>query len=65
MQQACVDDLIFSIPALIEYCSAFTDLLPGDVLVTGTPGGVGAFRQPPVWMKAGIGWRLRLPVSVP
>mgnify|MGYP001759818432 FL=1 len=53
MQQACVDDLIFSIPALIEYCSAFTDLLPGDVLVTGTPGGVGAFRQPPVWMKAG------------
>lgn len=53
MQQASVDDLIFSIPALIEYCSAFTDLLPGDVLVTGTPGGVGAFRQPPVWMKAG------------
>lgn len=53
MQQASVDELIFSIPALIEYCSTFTDLLPGDVLVTGTPGGVGAFRQPPVWMKAG------------
>ncbi|CAI1628717.1 fumarylacetoacetate hydrolase family protein [Serratia proteamaculans] len=53
MQQASVGELIFSIPALIEYCSTFTDLLPGDVLVTGTPGGVGAFRQPPVWMKAG------------
>jgi len=38
---------------LIEYCSAFTQLLPGDVIATGTPGGVGAARTPPRWLKAG------------
>ncbi|MES2264258.1 MAG: fumarylacetoacetate hydrolase family protein [Pseudomonadota bacterium] len=53
VQQARTDDLIFSIPALIEYCSTFTELQPGDVIITGTTGGVGAFRQPPLWMKAG------------
>ncbi|HGE8462248.1 fumarylacetoacetate hydrolase family protein [Serratia nevei] len=53
MQQASLTELIFSIPALIAYCSTFTTLAPGDVLVTGTPGGVGAFRQPPVWLQAG------------
>ena len=36
-----------------NYVSAWTTLLPGDVLVTGTPGGVGARRNPPVWMKPG------------
>ena len=40
-------------PKLIEYCSTFTALRPGDVIVTGTPGGVGAFRTPPLWMKPG------------
>jgi 2-keto-4-pentenoate hydratase/2-oxohepta-3-ene-1,7-dioic acid hydratase in catechol pathway len=53
MQQADVSDLIFDVPALIEYTSTFTELLPGDVIVTGTTGGVGAFRTPPVWMKPG------------
>ena len=38
---------------LIEYCSAFIELLPGDVIVTGTPGGVGVARKPPVFMKLG------------
>ena len=38
---------------LIEYCSTFTELLPGDVIATGTPGGVGAARTPPVWLKRG------------
>ncbi len=53
MQHASVADLVFDIPALIEYCSAFTRLVPGDVIVTGTPGGVGAARTPPRWLQAG------------
>lgn len=53
VQQATTDDLIFSIEALIEYCSTFTVLNPGDVIITGTTGGVGAFREPPLWMKPG------------
>lgn len=52
-QNASVADLIFSIPALIAYVSTFTRLSPGDVLVTGTPSGVGAARKPPVWLGAG------------
>lgn len=53
MQHATTDMLIHSIPRLIAYISTWTTLLPGDVIVTGTPGGVGARRNPPVWMKAG------------
>jgi 2-keto-4-pentenoate hydratase/2-oxohepta-3-ene-1,7-dioic acid hydratase in catechol pathway len=53
MQRATTEQMIFKIPKLIEYISAFTTLLPGDVIVTGTPGGVGARRTPPVWMKPG------------
>ncbi len=53
VQHATIDDLCFDIPTLIEYCSTFTELLPGDVIVTGTTGGVGAYRTPPLWMKPG------------
>jgi 2-keto-4-pentenoate hydratase/2-oxohepta-3-ene-1,7-dioic acid hydratase in catechol pathway len=53
VQRATTDDLIFGIPALIAYCSTFTELVPGDTIITGTPGGVGAFRDPPLWMKPG------------
>ncbi|NIF78373.1 5-carboxymethyl-2-hydroxymuconate isomerase [Paraburkholderia sp. Cy-641] len=53
MQRANTSDLIFGIAELIEYCSSFTPLRPGDVIITGTPGGVGAFREPPVWLKKG------------
>ena len=53
MQHATTDQMIFKIPKIIEYCSTWTPLAPGDVLVTGTPGGVGSRRNPPVWMKAG------------
>lgn len=53
MQQATTAMMIFTIPRLIEYVSTFTTLAPGDVIVSGTPGGVGARRQPPVWMKEG------------
>ncbi len=53
VQRATTDDLVFDVPALIEYCSTFTELVPGDVIITGTTGGVGAYRQPPLWMKPG------------
>lgn len=53
MQSADVADLIFDVPALISYCSTFTELLPGDVIVTGTPGGVGYVRKPPVYLQPG------------
>lgn len=53
MQQSTTDLLIFPVPALIAYISAFTPLSPGDVICTGTPGGVGDKREPPVFMKPG------------
>lgn len=53
MQHSTTRNMIFSIPVLIKYISTFTSLQPGDVIVTGTPGGVGARREPPVWMRAG------------
>jgi 2-keto-4-pentenoate hydratase/2-oxohepta-3-ene-1,7-dioic acid hydratase in catechol pathway len=53
MQHATTAMMIFPITRLIEYVSTFTPLAPGDVIVSGTPGGVGARRQPPVWMKEG------------
>ena len=45
--------LIFKIPTIINYCSTIFDLVPGDVLVTGTPAGVGWSRKPPQFLKAG------------
>ncbi len=45
--------LIYSLPKIISYISEFTTLEPGDVIATGTPEGVGARRDPPLWMKAG------------
>jgi 2-keto-4-pentenoate hydratase/2-oxohepta-3-ene-1,7-dioic acid hydratase in catechol pathway len=53
VQSAAVADLIFTVPQLISYISGFTTLRPGDLVVTGTPGGVGAFRTPPLWLQAG------------
>ncbi|HEX3872012.1 MAG TPA: fumarylacetoacetate hydrolase family protein, partial [Pirellulales bacterium] len=53
VQDSGIDDLLFDVPSLIAYCSNFTTLLAGDVIVTGTPGGVGAARKPPLWMKPG------------
>ncbi|MFA7944814.1 fumarylacetoacetate hydrolase family protein [Pseudomonas brenneri] len=53
MQHTNTSDMIFEVRKLIEYCTTFTELAPGDVIVTGTTGGVGAFREPPVWMKPG------------
>ena len=53
VQEARLDQMIFDVPRQIEYCSSFTRLEPGDVIATGTPGGVGAKRQPPLWLKPG------------
>lgn len=53
MQDQPVADMIWDIPTVIAYCSTFTTLEPGDVIATGTPGGVGDKRTPPLYMKAG------------
>ncbi len=53
MQHATTNLLIFTIPDLIVYISEWSELHPGDVIVTGTPGGVGDRRVPPVYMKEG------------
>jgi 2-keto-4-pentenoate hydratase/2-oxohepta-3-ene-1,7-dioic acid hydratase in catechol pathway len=53
MQHSGTDMMMHGVPELIAYCSTFTELSPGDVIATGTPEGIGARRNPPVWMKAG------------
>lgn len=53
MQDATTDMMIHSIARQVAYVSSIAPLRAGDVIVTGTPGGVGARRQPPVWMKPG------------
>lgn len=53
MQRTTTDKMIHSIPRQIAHISAFVPLAPGDVIVTGTPGGVGSKRTPPVFMKEG------------
>jgi 2-keto-4-pentenoate hydratase/2-oxohepta-3-ene-1,7-dioic acid hydratase in catechol pathway len=53
MQHAPVSDLLFDVPHLISFISQIAPLRPGDVIMTGTTGGVGGARKPPVWMKPG------------
>jgi 2-keto-4-pentenoate hydratase/2-oxohepta-3-ene-1,7-dioic acid hydratase in catechol pathway len=53
MQDWNTDDMIFDVPTLIEFLSGSKTLLPGTVILTGTPHGVGFARNPPVWLKAG------------
>ena len=53
MQSASTAQMIFDIPKTIEFLSSFTTLRCGDVIATGTPGGVGFARQPPVWLEPG------------
>jgi len=53
MQESRTDDLIFDVPTLIEFLSGSTTLLPGTLILTGTPSGVGAARNPPRFLKAG------------
>jgi acylpyruvate hydrolase len=53
MQSARTSQMIVDIPSAVEFFSSFTRLAPGDVIATGTPGGVGFARQPPVWLTPG------------
>jgi 2-keto-4-pentenoate hydratase/2-oxohepta-3-ene-1,7-dioic acid hydratase in catechol pathway len=53
VQRSRASDMLFGISSLISYCSRWTVLRPGDVIATGTPGGVGARRSPQLWMKPG------------
>ena len=53
MQDWNTNDMIFDVPALIEFLSGSTTLPPGTVILTGTPHGVGMARNPPVWLKDG------------
>jgi acylpyruvate hydrolase len=53
MQSARTSQMLVSVPAAVEFFSSFTRLAPGDVIATGTPGGVGFARTPPVWMAPG------------
>jgi 2-keto-4-pentenoate hydratase/2-oxohepta-3-ene-1,7-dioic acid hydratase in catechol pathway len=53
MQDGNTSDLIFDVPTLVSHISEFMTLLPGDVISTGTPSGVGAGRKPPLFLKSG------------
>ena len=53
MQDANTSDMIFDVATLVAACSEAMALQPGDIIITGTPSGVGLARKPPVWMKAG------------
>jgi 2-keto-4-pentenoate hydratase/2-oxohepta-3-ene-1,7-dioic acid hydratase in catechol pathway len=53
LQDGNTDDLIFNIPQLVSYLSQFMTLLPGDVISTGTPQGVGLGFNPPIYLKKG------------
>jgi 2-keto-4-pentenoate hydratase/2-oxohepta-3-ene-1,7-dioic acid hydratase in catechol pathway len=53
MQDWNTSDMIFDVPALIEFLSGSTTLLPGTVILTGTPHGVGMAQKPPRWLRAG------------
>ncbi|MCB1394547.1 MAG: fumarylacetoacetate hydrolase family protein [Rhodobacter sp.] len=53
VQQASISDMVFPVATLVSVLSSFMTLRPGDLIVTGTPSGVGMARKPPLWMKAG------------
>lgn len=53
VQDLNTNDMIFDVPAIIEFLSGSTTLLPGTVIITGTPQGVGMARKPPLWLKHG------------
>jgi 2-keto-4-pentenoate hydratase/2-oxohepta-3-ene-1,7-dioic acid hydratase in catechol pathway len=53
MQDWNTNDMIFDVPTLIEFLSGSTTLMPGTVILTGTPHGVGMARTPPVWLADG------------
>lgn len=60
-QNSTTANLVFSVPYLIAYCSAGVTLRPGDIIATGTPGGVGVFMDPPRFLEAGDMVTVRIP----
>lgn len=61
LQRDSAANMIFTVPEVIAYVSSFARLLPGDVLVTGTPAGVGFTRKPPLYMKPGDVFEVEIP----
>jgi 2-keto-4-pentenoate hydratase/2-oxohepta-3-ene-1,7-dioic acid hydratase in catechol pathway len=53
MQESCTSDMVFSVPFLISYISSLSTLEPGDVILTGTPAGIGCNRKPQVFLQPG------------
>jgi 2-keto-4-pentenoate hydratase/2-oxohepta-3-ene-1,7-dioic acid hydratase in catechol pathway len=53
VQDGTTADMVFSVAEVIEFITRTMTLEPGDLIATGTPAGVGAFKKPPLWMKAG------------
>jgi acylpyruvate hydrolase len=53
MQEACTSDMVFSVPFLVSYISSLATLEPGDVILTGTPAGIGCNRNPQIFLQAG------------
>ncbi len=60
MQESRTGNMIFDVPALVEFVSAYIALEPGDVISTGTPAGVGVFRDPPVFLEPGDRARIEI-----
>ncbi len=61
MQRAPLSELIFDVATLVSYLSGITELAPGDVIATGTPAGIGAKRNPPVFMNHGDVFEVEVP----
>jgi 2-keto-4-pentenoate hydratase/2-oxohepta-3-ene-1,7-dioic acid hydratase in catechol pathway len=61
VQHASTSQLIHNLSAIVSYCSTFTTLEPGDVIATGTPGGVGYVKEPPLWLVPGTEVRVTVP----
>jgi 5-carboxymethyl-2-hydroxymuconate isomerase len=53
LQDAPTSDMVFGVAEILAYCARSFTLLPGDLVLTGTPPGVGAFRSPPVFLRTG------------
>jgi acylpyruvate hydrolase len=53
VQDACLTDMVFSVPFLVSYISSLATLEPGDVILTGTPAGIGCNQKPQVFLQAG------------
>ncbi len=60
MQHGHTADMLFPVARLIEFISSYMTLEPGDVIATGTPAGIGAFRNPPVWLQPGDHIRMEI-----